>query len=89
MKHANGLLSALVAGLTAAPSLPGAHKRHHFLAIFLGAVLGIAALVTISPLLPDKLAQLTQDGVCWLLVGAVAALGLLATVKGLEGLLDA
>ena len=88
MKPAEGLLSALAAGMMTASCVPAALKHHRFMTVFLTVAAGAAGLFALSLLLPDKLAQLTQDATCWFLVGAVAALALVATVRVLEGLLD-
>lgn len=48
----------------------------------------MAAVIACSLLLPDDLAQLALDLMSWCLVGALAVLALLASIKALEDMLD-
>lgn len=48
----------------------------------------MAAIIACSVLLPDDLAQLALDLMSWCLVGALAVLALLASVKALQDMLD-
>ena len=49
---------------------------------------GIAAMTALCLLPADNTAHLAQDVLSWCLVGAIAVVALVATVKVLEGLLD-
>lgn len=48
----------------------------------------MAAIIACSVLLPDDIAQLALDLMSWCLVGALAVLALLASVKALQDMLD-
>ncbi|NMM09878.1 MAG: hypothetical protein HHJ16_06360 [Polaromonas sp.] len=58
------------------------------IAVFLAALVLAAGLFVLALLFPEELAQAVQEVAAWFLAGTVAALALLAIVKGLEGLLD-
>ncbi|MFC6280951.1 MULTISPECIES: hypothetical protein [Polaromonas] len=48
----------------------------------------MAVIIACSVLLPDNLAQFALDLMSWCLVGALAVLALLASVKALQDMLD-
>lgn len=48
----------------------------------------LAALITVLAVLPDGSVEAVQTVIGWLIIGLVAALGVMAIVKGLERLLD-
>ena len=58
------------------------------LPVFLAALVLAAGLFLLALLFPEELAQAVQEFAAWFLAGAVAALALVAIVKGLEVLLD-
>ena len=88
MKIAGGLLIGMAAGLLALRAAQGNGRDSAYVPALAGAVALAAALFAISFLMPDGLEQAAQELIGWCLAGSVAALGLLASVKGLEGLLD-
>ena len=88
MKIAGGLLIGMAAGLLALRAAQGNGRNSAYVPALVGAVAIAGALFAISFLMPDGLEQAAQELIGWCLAGSVAALGLLASVKGLEGLLD-
>lgn len=93
MKLMDGLFAALSAGLVTTLRLqrrkPAPEREPiDYLHIFLTVLVWSAGLFLVSLFLPDDLAQLAQDFMAWCLAGTVAAIAVVATVKGLEGLLD-
>ena len=88
MKFENQLLSTLPVGLLAT-LFPGLWKKYcRYLIYFLKGLAGFAGVFAISLLLPERLSQLTQNILCWVLISAVAGLALLAIDKLLKELLD-
>jgi uncharacterized membrane protein YadS len=88
MKIAGGLLIGMAAGLLALRAVRSNGRDSAYVPALAGAFAIAGALFAISFLMPDGLEQATQELIGWCLAGSVAALGLLASVKGLEGLLD-
>lgn len=88
MKLASDHPGGLVHGLFALSLSFPASKYRLMLKVFLGAMaVAIGALLFVL-LLPVRLVSFFQDMACWGVVGAIALLTLLMTVKVLEGLLD-
>ncbi|OOG39839.1 hypothetical protein [Polaromonas sp. A23] len=48
----------------------------------------LAGLITVLAVMPDGSAEALQTAIGWLIIGLVAALGVMAIVKGVERLLD-
>ncbi len=59
-----------------------------WLELMLAVMIGLAALMAFSLLLPVGLAQMAQEFMGWALAGSVLTVAVLAVVKGLETLLD-
>ncbi|MEO8023278.1 hypothetical protein [Polaromonas sp.] len=59
--------------------------RPEFWVWLLAAVVGLTGLLA---LVPDGMAEALQTVIGWLIIGIVAALGVMAIVRGLERLLD-
>ena len=88
MKSGAGLLDSLAAGMLTVWRIHANPKQTDFLHILLTVLVWAAGLFLMSLLLPDDLAEGTQEFLGWCLAGTVATLALLASVKMLEGLLD-
>lgn len=88
MKSGAGLLNSLAAGMLTVWRIHVNPRHTDFLHIFLTALVWAAGLFLMSMLLPDDLAEGTQEFVGWCLAGTAATLALLASAKMLEGLLD-
>ena len=88
MKSGAGLLNSLAAGMLTVWRIHANPKQTDFLHIFLTVLVWAAGLFLMSLLLPDDLAEGTQEFIGWCLAGTVATLTLLTSVKMLEGLLD-
>ena len=68
---------------------PGLWKIYYeCLIYFLKGLAVLARVFVISLLLPEILPHLTQNILCWVLIGAVAGLSLIAIDKLLKELLD-
>ena len=88
MKSGAGLLNSLAARVLTVWRIHANPKHTDFLHIFLTVLVCATGLFLLSLLLPDDLAEVTQEVIGWCLAGTVATLALLASVKMLEGLLD-
>ncbi|WP_238541083.1 hypothetical protein [Polaromonas sp. CF318] len=88
MKLMAGLLTGMAAGLLTAWRVHADPRNIDLLHAFLTVLVCAAGLFLVSMALPDSIAQVLQEFMAWCLAGTIAALGLLATVKVLEGLLD-
>jgi hypothetical protein len=88
MKSGAELLNSLAAGMLTVWRIHANPKQTDFLHILLTVLVWAAGLFLMSLLLPDDLAEGTQEFIGWCLAGTVATLALLASVKMLEGLLD-
>ena len=88
MKQMGGLLTGMAAGLLTVWRIHASPRGIDLVHAFLTALVCAAGLFLFSMLLPDNLADVLQEFMGWCLAGTVAALALLACVKGLEGLLD-
>jgi hypothetical protein len=88
MKLMAGLLTGMAAGLLTAWRIHANPRDIDLLHAFLTVLVCAAGLFLVSMALPDSVAEVLQEFMAWCLAGTVAALGLLASVKVLEGLLD-
>ena len=88
MKLMAALLTSMVAGLLTAWRVNASARDLDLLHVFLTVLVCAAGLFLVSMALPDAIAVVLQEFMAWCLAGTVAALGLLASVKVLEGLLD-
>lgn len=66
----------------------GLTQRHRFLGPWQTLLAVLVGVITVLLLLPEGVADAAQAVAGWLVVGMVAALALLAIVKGLERLQD-
>lgn len=88
MKSVLGLVTGAAAGaLTAwrSNAKPG-QAGFHF--VFLSMLIGASVMLSFSLFLPDDTARIVQEFIGWGFAGAMAAMALLAAIKGLEFLLD-
>jgi len=88
MKLMAALLTSMAAGLLTAWRVNASARDLDLLHVFLTVLVCAAGLFLVSMALPDAIAVVLQEFMAWCLAGTVAALGLLASVKVLEGLLD-
>ncbi len=88
MKSVLGLVTGAAAGALAAWRINATPGRTGFHLIFLTMLIGAVGMLSFSLLLPDDTARIVQEFIGWAFAGAMAAMGLLAAIKGLEVLLD-
>lgn len=73
---------------TASPLKPVSVRSLAFFNPAAWLLAALVSLITVLAVLPDGSAEPLQTAIGWLIIGLVAALGVMAIVKGLERLLD-
>lgn len=73
-----------------AGSTPNVSKgaKNDWLELTLVMLIAFAGLLAFSLILPDGPARVVQEILGWCMAGSMLGLGLLAAIKGLNGLLD-